>query len=162
MSKSNGRVLCLMVAVLLAAAFLRLVAWRDAPPGLRYDEMLVVTQTDAIRDGARPIYIDDLAEEPLYHYLFAAAQDLFGEQLFTLRWLSLAPGLIAVAAIFALGRRMFNARVGLLGLNVQPRRPAHHHPARPGHTGDAVFVARPDSRPPRFRRGCAAETSEVL
>src|SRR5512145_1925286 len=104
MSKSSGRTLVVMVAVLLAAAFLRLVAWREAPPGLRFDEMLVVTQTDAIRDGARPIYIDDLAEEALYHYLFAAAQDLFGEQLFTLRWVSLALGLIAIATLYALGR----------------------------------------------------------
>ena len=103
-----------MVALLLAAAFLRLVAWLDAPPGLRFDEMLVVTQTAAIRDGARPIYLDDLAEEPLYHYLLAAAQDLFGAHLFTLRWLSAALGLIAVAATYALGRRLFHERPGLI------------------------------------------------
>ena len=114
MPKPNGRTLAIMVAVLLAATFLRLVAWRAAPPGLRFDEMLVVTQTDDIRNGARPIYLDDLAEEPLYHYLFAAAQDLFGEQLFTLRWLSMALSLIAVAALYALGRRLFNGRVGVL------------------------------------------------
>ncbi|HZY40364.1 MAG TPA: glycosyltransferase family 39 protein, partial [Anaerolineae bacterium] len=108
------RSLFLMVALLLAATMVRLAAWLDAPPGLRFDEMLVVTQTAAIRDGARPIYIDDLAEEPLYHYLFAAAQDLFGSHLFTLRWLSMALGVISVAAIYALGRRMFTVRVGLL------------------------------------------------
>lgn len=114
MSKPNGRALAIMVAVLLAATCLRLTAWRAAPPGLRFDEMLVVTQTDEIRHGARPIYLDDLAEEPLYHYLFAAAQDLFGEQLFTLRWLSMALSLIAVAALYALGRRLFKVRVGVL------------------------------------------------
>ena len=103
-----------MVVVLLAATFLRLVAWQSAPPGLRFDEMLVVDQTERIRSGARPIYLDDLAEEPLYHYVFAAAQDVLGPQLFTLRWLSAAFGLIAVASIYALGRRMFTTRVGLI------------------------------------------------
>lgn len=103
-----------MVALLLIAAALRFVAWQDAPPGLRFDEMLVFDQTDRIRDGARPIYLDDLAEEPLYHYAFAIAQDTIGPQLFTLRWLSAAFGLIAVASIYALGRRMFSPRAGLI------------------------------------------------
>lgn len=114
MSTSSRRSLALLVALLLAATFLRLAAWRAAPPGLRFDEMLVVTQTAAIRDGAWPIYIDDLAEEPLYHYLFAAAQDLFGSHLFTLRWLSMTLGVISIAAIYALGRRMFDERLGLI------------------------------------------------
>ena len=103
-----------MVALLLAATFLRLVAWQSAPPGLRFDEMLVDYHADLIRDGARPIYIDDLAEESLYHYFFAAAQAVIAPHLFTMRWLSLAFGLVGVAAIFALGRQMFNRRVGLL------------------------------------------------
>ena len=103
-----------LVALLLVATFLRLVAWRDAPPGLRFDEMLVNYHADLIRDGARPIYIDDLAEESLYHYFFAAAQDVIAPHLFTLRWLSLAFGLISVAAIYTLGRQLFSRRVGLL------------------------------------------------
>jgi 4-amino-4-deoxy-L-arabinose transferase-like glycosyltransferase len=103
-----------MVALLLVAAFLRWGAWQSAPPGLRFDEMLVSYHADLIRAGARPIYIDDLAEEPLYHYLFAAAQDLIAPHLFTLRWLSAACGLIGVAAVYPLGRLMFNRRVGLL------------------------------------------------
>lgn len=114
MSKSNQRVLFLMVAVLLAAAFLRLVAWQSAPPGLRYDEMTVVYEADEIRAGARPIYMDGSAEEALYHYFFAAAQEALGAHAFTLRWLAAAFGLIAVAATFALGRQLFNTRVGVL------------------------------------------------
>ena len=106
--------LVIMVALLLAATFLRFIAWRDAPPGLRYDEMTVIYEADEIRAGARPIYMDGSAEEALYHYFVAAAEDLFGAQLFTLRWVSAAFSLIAMAATFALGRRMFNARVGVL------------------------------------------------
>jgi hypothetical protein len=103
-----------MVALLLVATFLRLAAWQSAPPGLRFDEMLVDYHADLIRAGARPIYIDDLAEEPLYHYLFAVAQDFVAPHLFTLRWLSAACGLIGIAALYTLGRSMFNRRVGLL------------------------------------------------
>jgi hypothetical protein len=103
-----------MVALLLAATFLRLAAWRDAPPGLRFDEMLVTYHADLVRAGERPIYLDDLAEEPLYHYFFAAAQDVIAPHLFTLRWLSLAFSLVGVAAIYTLGRQMFNRRVGWL------------------------------------------------
>jgi hypothetical protein len=103
-----------MVALLLAATFLRFVAWQSAPPGLRYDETTVVFEADQIRAGARPIYMDGSAEEALYHYLFAAAQDVIAPHLFTLRWLSAALSLIGVAAIYALGHRMFNPRVGLL------------------------------------------------
>jgi 4-amino-4-deoxy-L-arabinose transferase-like glycosyltransferase len=103
-----------MVALLLAAAFLRWVAWQAAPPGLRYDETTVVYEADEIRAGARPIYMDGSAEEALYHYLFAAAQDLIAPHLFTLRWLSAALSLVGVAAVYTLGRRMFNPRVGIL------------------------------------------------
>ena len=103
-----------MVALLLLATVLRFAAWQSAPPGLRYDETTVVYEADEIRAGARPIYMDGSAEEALYHYLFAAAQDFIAPHLFTLRWLSAALSLIGVAAVYALGRRMFNARVGLL------------------------------------------------
>jgi 4-amino-4-deoxy-L-arabinose transferase-like glycosyltransferase len=106
--------LSIMVALLLAATFLRIAGWLDAPPGMRYDEMTVVVEADRIRLGDRPIYMDGSAEEALYHYLFAISEDLIAPQLFTQRWLSAALGLIAVAAIYALGRRMFNLRVGLL------------------------------------------------
>ncbi len=103
-----------MVALLLAATFLRFVAWRAAPPGLRYDEMTVVYEADEIRAGARPIYMDGSAEEALYHYFFAAAQDFIAPHLFTLRWLSAAFGLISIAALYTLGRLMFKRQVGLL------------------------------------------------
>ena len=113
-TRSSFKPLALMVALLLVATFLRFVAWLDAPPGMRYDEMTVVYEADEIRAGARPIYLDGSAEEPLYHYLFAIAQDTIGPHFFTQRWLSAAFGLIAVAAIYALGKRMFNQRIGLL------------------------------------------------
>ena len=81
---------------------------------MRYDEMTVVYEADEIRAGARPIYMDGSAEEALYHYLFAAAQDVIAPHLFTLRWLSAACGLVGIAALYTLGRLMFNRRVGLL------------------------------------------------
>ncbi|HTP09154.1 MAG TPA: glycosyltransferase family 39 protein [Anaerolineae bacterium] len=107
-----------MVALLLAATFLRFVAWQAVPPGMRYDEMTVVYEADEIRAGARPIYMDGSAEEALFHYLFAAAQDFIAPHLFTLRWLSAACGLIGIAALYTLGHLMFNRRVGLLAATI--------------------------------------------
>ncbi len=107
--------LAIMIVLLLIATALRIIGWLDAPPGLRYDEMTVVVEAEDIRLGARPIYMDGSAEEPLYHYLFAIVDDTIGPSLFAQRWLSAMLGLIAVAAIYALGRSMFNVRVGLLG-----------------------------------------------
>ncbi|HZY44654.1 MAG TPA: glycosyltransferase family 39 protein, partial [Anaerolineae bacterium] len=106
--------LAIMVALLFAAAALRIIGWLDAPPGLRYDEMTVVVEADDIRLGDRPIYMDGSAEEPLYHYLFAIVEDTIGPSLFAQRWLSAMLGLIAVAASYALGRSLFHVRVGLL------------------------------------------------
>ena len=106
--------LTLMAALLLAAAALRIIGWIDAPPGMRYDEMTVVVEADDIRLGDRPIYMDGSAEEPLYHYLFAITEDTIGPSLFAQRWLSAMLGVIAIAAIYALGRQMFNARLGLI------------------------------------------------
>src|SRR5512143_617111 len=95
-----------LVALLLVATFLRLAAWRDAPPGLRFDEMLVTLQAEEIQQGARPIYIDAIYEEPLYHYLTALSFSLLGTQLFTLRCVSLALGLLTIPALYALAHRM--------------------------------------------------------
>ena len=103
-----------LVALLLAATFLRLAAWRDAPPGLRFDEMLVALQAEEIQHGARPVYIDAIYEEPLYHYLAALSFSLFGTHLFTLRVVSLALGLLTIPVVYALARHMMAERAALL------------------------------------------------
>ena len=113
-NRASRTPLAIMVALLLTATFLRFAAMFDAPPGMRYDEMTVVVEADRIRAGDRPIYMDSSAREALYFYLLAVGEDTIAPHLFTQRWLSAAFGLIAVAAIFALGRRLFNVRVGLL------------------------------------------------
>src|SRR5512139_1746975 len=103
-----------MVALLLVATFLRLAAWRDAPPGLRFDEMLVTLQAEEIQHGARPVYIDAIYEEPLYHYLTALAFSLFGTHLFTLRFVSLALSLLTIPVLYVLTRRMLGVRAALI------------------------------------------------
>jgi 4-amino-4-deoxy-L-arabinose transferase-like glycosyltransferase len=103
-----------MVALLLAATFLRLAAWRDAPPGLRFDEMLVTLQAEEIQHGARPVYIDGIYEEPLYHYLAALSFSLFGTHLFTLRFVSLALSLLTIPVLYVLARRMLGVRAALI------------------------------------------------
>jgi len=103
-----------LVALLLVATFLRLAAWQSAPPGLRYDEMLVTLQAEEIQHGARPIYIDAIYEEPLYHYLTALSFSLFGTQLFTLRFVSLALSLLTIPLLYVLTRRLIGQRPALI------------------------------------------------
>jgi 4-amino-4-deoxy-L-arabinose transferase-like glycosyltransferase len=103
-----------LVALLLVATVLRLAAWRDAPPGLRFDEMLVTLQAEEIQHGALPIYIDAIYEEPLYHYLTALAFSLFGTHLFSLRFVSLALSVVTIPVLYVLARRMIGQRAALL------------------------------------------------
>ncbi len=51
---------------------------------------------------------------PLYHALLHFWVPLVGQSLFALRFLSVLPGVLLVAMLFVLGRRMFGAPVGLL------------------------------------------------
>ena len=52
-NRSSRTPITIMVALMLAATFLRFVAMFDAPPGMRYDEMTVVVEADRIRAGDR-------------------------------------------------------------------------------------------------------------
>jgi hypothetical protein len=96
----------LMALVLLLAAALRIVAIRDAPPGPRFDETF---------DGERPIYFsENFGEEALYAYFQAMSFLALGWSDFALRFPSIVFGVIEVAAVYALGRRAWNRRAGLL------------------------------------------------
>jgi hypothetical protein len=57
----------------------------------------------------------------LFFYLLAGATALLGDSIFALRWLTAAIGVLTVAAVFALGRRLLGTPVGILaaaGLSV--------------------------------------------
>ena len=107
--------LLLVVMVLLLAASLRILAIRAAPPGPRFDETFDALMARRILNGERPIYFpENFGEEALYQYFQAASLAVFGWSDLALRFPSFVFGMVEVAAVYAVGRRAWNRRAGLL------------------------------------------------
>ncbi len=107
--------LLLVAIVLLLAAALRIIAIRAAPPGPRFDETFDALMARRILNGERPIYFpDNFGEEALYQYSQAASLAAFGWSDLALRFPSFVFGMVEVATVYALGRRAWNRRAGLL------------------------------------------------
>jgi hypothetical protein len=104
-----------MILVLFIAALFRFVVIDSAPPGWRDDELIEFGIDQRIAQGWRPLFITEAeGHEPVYHYLHAATIALFGENIAGYKWLPFAFGLLTIALTFALAKRMFDARVGLI------------------------------------------------
>src|SRR5574341_1490392 len=102
----------LFVAILLLAAFLRLLRLEQLPPGLHYDEAFNATQAQKVLAGVeRPIYFrEDLTEEPMAVYRASLSFALFGASPWALRLVSALAGIANVAALYALAREMFQSK----------------------------------------------------
>lgn len=104
-----------LICILLAAAALRLWAVNRVPPGLSDDETahwLIVRQ---ILAGQPAIYFTfDKGHEPLFHYLQAGMVALMGGHWLALRYPSIVMGILSVAAIAALTRRLLGPTTALL------------------------------------------------
>jgi hypothetical protein len=104
------------LAVLLLAFALRVSNLAGLPPGWRDDEVIETTvHAQLIIDGERPLYfIQAEGHEPLYHYLSAGWIALVGHRLFSVRLASAFFGLLTVAAVYRLTRRLFGGQAALL------------------------------------------------
>jgi hypothetical protein len=77
----------IMAAVMLIAAAMRIIAFRDAPPGPRFDEAYDALMARRVMSGERPLYFpENFGEEPLNQYLQAAALTAFGWNDLALRF----------------------------------------------------------------------------
>jgi hypothetical protein len=95
-------------AVLLLAAFFRLVALQDVPPGLAQDEVLDADIASFIRGGYHAFFFrDGYGHEPLYHYLAAPFPPLFGDNVLAIRLPSVFLGLLLVALTLRWAKREF-------------------------------------------------------
>ena len=108
--------------ILIIAAFLRINALEQYPPGPHYDEAANILITRSIAfDGANlfPIANSYQGRESLYYYINAPLFRLIGDDYFTLKLSSLYLNLMTIAASIGLGRAMFNGRRGyVIGLAV--------------------------------------------
>jgi hypothetical protein len=108
--------LILCTLILLAAAWLRVYRLSDLPPGWRDDEVVETTVHAAlVLEGRAPLYFPQAeGHEPLFHYLSAGWMALAGRSLFSVRLLPALLGVLSVAALFRLTRRLFGPSAALL------------------------------------------------
>ena len=122
-----------MVVVLLVATVLRLAYFGQVPPGLYHDETQHGLDALELLQGHFPIYFPaNNGREPMFIYLVALAVGLLGRSPFALRFFASPIGLLTIAATFAMGRKLFSRRVGLLSAAVLAVMLWHVHLSRVG------------------------------
>lgn len=101
-----------LLACLLAAAWLRLPALATAPPGPHYDEAAnAILAGDIGLRGARPVFISSYTgKETLFFYLAGGMVRLIGESLLSLRLTSAFVGVLTVAAAYRLAADLTRRR----------------------------------------------------
>ena len=105
----------MLVALLTAALFLRVVALNTVPPGMTHDEAAFGAEAEQILAGERPIYFAlGYGHEPLYAYAVALAFRLLGRTLLAMRLTSALLGLLAVLFSYLLARRLLGRGWALL------------------------------------------------
>ncbi|MCS7002312.1 MAG: glycosyltransferase family 39 protein, partial [Dehalococcoidia bacterium] len=108
-----------LLAILLTAAATRFIDLDSTPPGLWYDEGLNgLFARDVLAGDWRLFYGD---REGLFFYPLAGAVWMFGGSVLALRWLAAAAGVLTVAALYAVGHRLFGAPTAIVaaaGLSV--------------------------------------------
>lgn len=105
----------LVLVTLAVAIWLRLVDLPNVPFGWHPDEATKALLARDVLDGKYfPAFFSAFTgRDALYVYLEAAMFGLLGERIFVARLLSAFIGILTIALTFAIGRRLFNRRVGL-------------------------------------------------
>ncbi len=106
----------LLLAVLAAAAFLRLYRLESLPPGPYYDEAANGILAGEIASGVyRPLFITAYTgKEVLYFYLAAGVMKLLGVSLLSLRLTSALIGIASVALTYGLTWELFREKETLV------------------------------------------------
>lgn len=105
----------MLTAILLIAAFFRLHALGDVPPGLEHDEVTSWQMADSVLQGRWRIYFtESYGHEPTFSYLMALSVAAFGPNWLGVRFWAPFLSLFGLAATYALARRLFDRRVALV------------------------------------------------
>lgn len=121
---NRHRQLALITALLLLAAGLRLWHLGTIPPGFSNAEFDTLNVTDQLRLGRIVVFahvpgyarIATPGQETLFSLIQSIAAQTQGDGLITLRLLSLWSGLITLALLYALARRLYNRRIALIAV----------------------------------------------
>ena len=109
--------LAFVVIILLLATLLRSYRLADLPPGVEHDEVAEWQIARGILSGQHAIFFRQAyGQEPAYLYLQAVSVALLGDNVFALRFPSLAVAMLAMAACFRLMRRLFGPAAALVSL----------------------------------------------
>lgn len=107
----------LAVLILIVGAFLRLSGSYLLPPGLNDHEITTLRVAETARQGRIEVFYDLGPEqgsiEGLFGQMQAAITSFIGFGMFTNRMLPLFSGMIALAAVYALGRTLYGPPAGL-------------------------------------------------
>jgi 4-amino-4-deoxy-L-arabinose transferase-like glycosyltransferase len=110
----------LITLILLVAALFRFHLLGDVPKGLEHDEVATWHMGAAVLEGERPLYFEEgYGHEPLFNYMAALSMSWFGHNWLGERFWAPWLGIWAVAATYALMRRMFGPLVGLSAAGLQ-------------------------------------------
>ncbi len=103
---------CAVLLITLIAAALRFYRLPDLPPGLHFDEGFKGVIARTLLEGAPPqiFFESDMGEEPIAHYLVAAAIGLLGQEPWVIRLPSAFVGVLTVPLAWWLGRELFRNR----------------------------------------------------
>lgn len=107
--------------LLLLAAVLRLWSLGDLPPGFATDELASIHMTELVRGGEVAVYYvapDGTSRAGLYGVFNSVMTGLVGDGLLGYRALPAFSGLLTLALLYALARRLFGVRVALVALAV--------------------------------------------
>ncbi len=115
-SRRPGSSFYWLLGILALAVIVRFVALSSLPFGTWYDEAANGLESLRILNEPqyRPVYTDGVNSSGHYLYMIAAAFELFGISTHSIRLVSAAAGVGAVAAGYLVGRELFDRAGGLV------------------------------------------------
>jgi hypothetical protein len=120
MIKNNRVSFVLAVLLLLVAAVLRFWSFTTLPPGLHTNEILDIRLSENVRQGYVQVFYNVGGEgrEGFYHTLLTAVTSFAPNGMIGYHLLSAWLGLITLALVYALGRRMWGNFAGLASMGL--------------------------------------------
>ena len=119
MKLTNKLTYLILFFIILLGAYIRLVNFPNIPPSLNWDEVSIGYNAHSINETGKdefgnkyPLYFRSLDDykQPVYIYLVAATQNIFGYSDFSVRFPSAAFGILSILVIYFLSLELFRKK----------------------------------------------------